>query len=151
MCKTFQNFNTVGLITSGLGRDLAETRALGFPVFTAGTACSHGFVPGSVTADAACTVNHLALAARRACLPVGKTNLTPCQLVIRYPVRSVGPVVPLQYCCGRSYALRRLGRLRRYAYVGNPNAPVHVGGLTVMPGDLLHGDQNGVTTIPAGE
>ncbi len=28
------------------------------------------------------------------------------------------------------------------------NDPVHVGGLTVYPGDLLHGDRNGVTTIP---
>ncbi len=26
--------------------------------------------------------------------------------------------------------------------------PVHVGGITVHPGDLLHGDRNGVTTIP---
>ena len=26
--------------------------------------------------------------------------------------------------------------------------PVHVGGVTVHPGDLLHGDRNGVTTIP---
>ena len=28
------------------------------------------------------------------------------------------------------------------------NVPVTVGGLTVFPGDLLHGDRNGVTTIP---
>ncbi len=27
--------------------------------------------------------------------------------------------------------------------------PVHVGGLTLYPGDLLHGDRNGVTTIVA--
>jgi 4-hydroxy-4-methyl-2-oxoglutarate aldolase len=26
--------------------------------------------------------------------------------------------------------------------------PVHVGGVTVHPGDLIHGDRNGVTTIP---
>ena len=26
--------------------------------------------------------------------------------------------------------------------------PVRVGGVTVNPGDLLHGDRNGVTTIP---
>lgn len=29
------------------------------------------------------------------------------------------------------------------------NVPVDVGGLTVNPGDLLHGDRNGVTNIPA--
>lgn len=28
------------------------------------------------------------------------------------------------------------------------NLPVHVGGLTIRPGDLLHGDRNGITTIP---
>ena len=28
------------------------------------------------------------------------------------------------------------------------NVPVHVGGVMVHPGDLLHGDRNGVTTIP---
>ena len=28
------------------------------------------------------------------------------------------------------------------------DVPVHVGGVTVHPGDLLHGDRNGVTTIP---
>ena len=28
------------------------------------------------------------------------------------------------------------------------HVPVHIGGLAVHPGDLLHGDQNGVTSIP---
>lgn len=28
------------------------------------------------------------------------------------------------------------------------NVPITVGGLTVYPGDLLHGDRNGITTIP---
>jgi 4-hydroxy-4-methyl-2-oxoglutarate aldolase len=28
------------------------------------------------------------------------------------------------------------------------NVPVHVGGVAVHPGDLLHGDRNGVTTVP---
>jgi len=28
------------------------------------------------------------------------------------------------------------------------NVPVHVGGTAIHPGDLLHGDRNGVTTIP---
>jgi 4-hydroxy-4-methyl-2-oxoglutarate aldolase len=35
-----------------------------------------------------------------------------------------------------------------YCHVLNVNIPVHVGGITVYPGDLLHGDANGVTTIP---
>jgi regulator of RNase E activity RraA len=35
-----------------------------------------------------------------------------------------------------------------YCHIPQINVPVHVGGVTVAPGDLLHGDRNGVTTIP---
>ncbi|HEY7426742.1 MAG TPA: RraA family protein [Gemmataceae bacterium] len=35
-----------------------------------------------------------------------------------------------------------------YCYFPQINVPVHVGGVTIHPGDLLHGDRNGVTTIP---
>jgi regulator of RNase E activity RraA len=77
MCSVYQAFHAVGLITSGGGRDLAQVRALRFPVFTGTTICSHGY---SQTVD-----------------------------------------------------------------VG---LPVRVGGLQVRPGDLLHGDANGVTNIP---
>lgn len=35
-----------------------------------------------------------------------------------------------------------------YCHLPSINVPVHVGGVTVHPGDLLHGDRNGVTTIP---
>src|SRR5262245_14068374 len=35
-----------------------------------------------------------------------------------------------------------------YCYVPSINVPVRVGGVMVHPGDLLHGDRNGVTTIP---
>jgi regulator of RNase E activity RraA len=35
-----------------------------------------------------------------------------------------------------------------YCHIPQLNVPVHVGGLTIHPGDLLHGDRNGVTTIP---
>lgn len=35
-----------------------------------------------------------------------------------------------------------------YRHTLHLNVPVHVGGVTVRPGDLLHGDANGVTTIP---
>ncbi len=77
MCTTYQTFGAVALITSGAGRDLDEVRALGFPVFTGGTICAHGY----------CHILHVHL-------------------------------------------------------------PVHVGGLVVNPDDLLHGDVNGVTSIP---
>ena len=77
MCTTYQAFGATGLITSGTGRDLDQVEAIGFPVFTGGTTCSHGY----------------------------------CHIL------SVG-------------------------------IPVTVGGIVVYPGDLLHGDRNGVTTIP---
>jgi regulator of RNase E activity RraA len=77
MCTTYKAFGAVGLITSGTGRDLDQVEALGFPCFTGGTACAHG-----------------------------------------------------------------------YCHIVQIGIPVHVGGVTVHPGDLLHGDRNGVTTVP---
>jgi 4-hydroxy-4-methyl-2-oxoglutarate aldolase len=35
-----------------------------------------------------------------------------------------------------------------YVHVVEAGAPVTIGGLTVHPGDLLHGDEHGVTNIP---
>jgi regulator of RNase E activity RraA len=35
-----------------------------------------------------------------------------------------------------------------YCHIPQIHIPVHVGGVSVHPGDLLHGDRNGVTTIP---
>jgi regulator of RNase E activity RraA len=35
-----------------------------------------------------------------------------------------------------------------YCHFVHVNTPVHVGGALVHPGDLLHGDRNGVTTVP---
>ena len=43
MCTTYKAFGAVGLITSGAGRDLDQVHAIGFPVFTNGTICSHGY------------------------------------------------------------------------------------------------------------
>ena len=43
MCTIYQAFGAAGLITSGAGRDLDQVRAIGFPVFTNGTICSHGY------------------------------------------------------------------------------------------------------------
>ena len=77
MCSTYKGFGSVGLITSGGGRDLLQVKALDYPVFTGSTICSHAY----------------------------------CQTV-------------------------ELG------------GPVRVGGLAVSTGDLLHGDANGVTSIP---
>jgi regulator of RNase E activity RraA len=35
-----------------------------------------------------------------------------------------------------------------YAHIVTCGAPASIGGLTIQPGDLLHGDEDGVTTIP---
>lgn len=35
-----------------------------------------------------------------------------------------------------------------YHYIPSIHVPVRVGGVTINPGDLLHGDRNGMTTIP---
>jgi regulator of RNase E activity RraA len=35
-----------------------------------------------------------------------------------------------------------------YCHIPTINVPVHVGGVAIHPGDLLHGDRNGVTIIP---
>jgi regulator of RNase E activity RraA len=35
-----------------------------------------------------------------------------------------------------------------YCHIERINVPVRVGGVMIHPGDLLHGDRNGVTTIP---
>ncbi len=77
MCSTYKAFGSVGLITSGGGRDLLQVKAIDFPVFIGSTICAH----------ACCHILHIGL-------------------------------------------------------------PVRVGGLMVDPGDLLHGDANGVTNIP---
>lgn len=77
MCSTYKAFGSVGLVTSGGGRDLEQVRALNYPVFTGTTICSHAY----------CHILHIGM-------------------------------------------------------------PVRVGGLMVKQGDLLHGDANGVTSVP---
>jgi regulator of RNase E activity RraA len=77
MCSTYQAFGSVGLITSGGGRDIEQVHALRYPVFSSTSICAHGY----------CHLLHIGL-------------------------------------------------------------PVRVGGLMVNHGDLLHGDLNGVTSIP---
>lgn len=77
MCTTYQAFGAAGLVTSGAARDLDQVRRLGFPAFSNGAICSHG-----------------------------------------------------------------------YSHIVDLHRPVRVGGIAVHPGDLIHADANGVTTIP---
>jgi regulator of RNase E activity RraA len=41
MCSTYKAFGSVGLVTSGGGRDLLQVKAINYPVFTGSTICSH--------------------------------------------------------------------------------------------------------------
>lgn len=43
MCSSYKAFGSTGLVTSGAGRDLEQVKALGYPVFTGSTICSHGY------------------------------------------------------------------------------------------------------------
>ena len=63
-------------------------------------------------------------------LGTGKMGLAQIQ-EMRFPVFTSGSICSHGYC-----------------QVVDVNVTVHVGGVTVQPGDLLHGDCNGVTTIP---
>jgi 4-hydroxy-4-methyl-2-oxoglutarate aldolase len=58
--------------------------------------------------------------------------------------RDLDQVEALHFPCFTS------GTMCAHGYCHFPilNVPVHVGGVMVHPGDLLHGDRNGVTTIP---
>ena len=58
--------------------------------------------------------------------------------------RDLDQVEPLKFPCftGGTIRLARVHADRR------SDVPVRVGGVWIHPGDLLHGDRNGITTIP---
>ena len=58
--------------------------------------------------------------------------------------RDLDQVEPLQFPCFTSGTMPSHG----YTQIVELQVPVRVGGVWVNPGDLLHGDRNGVTTIP---
>jgi 4-hydroxy-4-methyl-2-oxoglutarate aldolase len=58
--------------------------------------------------------------------------------------RDLDQVEALNFACFTSGTICAHG----YCHIPSINIPVHVGGITIHPGDLIHGDRNGVTTIP---
>jgi regulator of RNase E activity RraA len=58
--------------------------------------------------------------------------------------RDLDQVEALNFPCFTSGTICAHG----YCHFLHINIPVHVGGIIVNPGDLIHGDRNGVTTIP---
>jgi 4-hydroxy-4-methyl-2-oxoglutarate aldolase len=58
--------------------------------------------------------------------------------------RDLDQVEALHFPCFTSGTICAHG----YCHIPSINVPIHVGGVMINPGDLLHGDRNGVTTIP---
>ncbi len=58
--------------------------------------------------------------------------------------RDLDQVEPLKFPCFTAGTMPSHG----YTQIVDLEVPVRVGGVWVNPGDLLHGDRNGVTTIP---
>lgn len=65
MCSTYRAYGSVGLITNGGGRDLAQVKAINYPVFTGSTICSHGY----------CHMLHIGLPVRVGGLMVNQADL----------------------------------------------------------------------------
>jgi 4-hydroxy-4-methyl-2-oxoglutarate aldolase len=65
MCSTYQGFGSVGLITSGAGRDLEQVRPMNYPVFTGSTICAHAY----------CHLLHMGLPVRVGGLMVKQADL----------------------------------------------------------------------------
>ena len=65
MCSTYKAFGSVGLVTSGGGRDLDQVQALEYPVFTGSTICSHAY----------CHILHIGLPVRVGGLVVAQGDL----------------------------------------------------------------------------
>src|SRR5215471_16565124 len=59
--------------------------------------------------------------------------------------RDLDQVEALNFPCFTSGTICAHG----YCHIVQLNVPIHVGGVMVSPGDLIHGDRNGVTTIPS--
>ncbi len=78
MCSTFRGFGSVGLITSGTGRDIEQIRPLKYPVFARGRCCSHAY----------CHILHIGLPVHAGGLTVNNGDLLhgDANGVIRVPL-----------------------------------------------------------------
>jgi regulator of RNase E activity RraA len=65
MCTTYKAFGSVGLITSGGGRDIEQVKAIDYPIFSGSTICSHGY----------CHILHIGLPVRVGGLVVNQGDL----------------------------------------------------------------------------
>src|SRR5262245_60311787 len=65
-------------------------------------------------------------------------------LITSGAARDIDQVETLSFPCFADGVISAHG----YCHIVQINIPVHVGGVMVRPGDLVHGDRNGVTLIP---
>jgi regulator of RNase E activity RraA len=65
-------------------------------------------------------------------------------LITSGPGRDLDQVAALSFPCFTDGTISAHG----YCHIPQSNVPVSVGGVHIWPGDLIHGDCNGVTTIP---
>ena len=65
-------------------------------------------------------------------------------LITSGAARDLDQVEPLNFPCFADGAICAHGN----CHIPQINVTVHVGGVMIHPGDLIHGDRNGVTTIP---
>lgn len=65
-------------------------------------------------------------------------------LITSGAARDLDQVEALRFPCFADGVISAHG----YCHIISVNVPVHVGGVMIQPGDLLHGDCNGVTAIP---
>jgi 4-hydroxy-4-methyl-2-oxoglutarate aldolase len=72
------------------------------------------------------------------------TRLGAVGLVTDSAVRDL----PEVHAIGMHYFARGAVASHGYYHIVRVNVPVHVNGFVVKPGDLLHGDQNGLISIP---
>lgn len=113
MCSTYKAFGAAGLVTNGAGRDVEQVRAIGFPVFTGSTICSHGY----------CHMLHLGLPVRVGGLMVNSGDLLhgDANGVTNIPPEIAGEIpdvarefleaeeVILEYVKGREFGYRTSG------------------------------------------
>ncbi len=65
-------------------------------------------------------------------------------LITSGAARDLDQVEALKFPCFSDGVISAHG----YCHIPQVNVPIHVGGVMIHPGDLLHADRNGVTTIP---
>src|SRR5436309_12654468 len=65
-------------------------------------------------------------------------------LITSGAARDLDQVAALQFPCFADGVIPAHG----YCHIPQINVPVHVGGVMIHPGDLIHADCNGVSTIP---